>query len=87
MLSLSRRLSGLLLLFLFLGHQPASAQGRLEDAFAELYATCLFDVQTVENNPFSQAASLAEVSESTQLLSDRATELKELIDEFEVDHR
>ena len=59
MLSLSR-LSGLLLLFLFLAHQPASAQGRLEDAFAELYATCLFDIQTVENNPFSQAASLAE---------------------------
>ena len=58
---LLRRIFVLLIVFtLTLGPQSASAQGRLEDAFAELYATCLFDIQTVENNPFSQAASLAE---------------------------
>lgn len=54
------RIFGLfVLILLFIGHQPTSAQGRLEEAFAELYATCLFDVPTVESNPFGQAASLA----------------------------
>lgn len=55
-----KRISGfLILLLLFAGSETAFAQSRLEGAFAELYATCLFDVPTVENNPFSQAASLA----------------------------
>lgn len=54
------RISGILIFILLLiGHQTTSAQGRLEKAFANLYATCLFDAPTVENNPFSQAASLA----------------------------
>lgn len=59
MFSRGRIFGSLILILLLIGHQSASAQGRLEEAFAELYATCLFDVPTVENNPFSQAASLA----------------------------
>lgn len=56
-----RRVFGLLIVFvLALGHQSTTAQGRLEQAFAELYTTCLFDISTVENNPFSQAASFAQ---------------------------
>lgn len=59
-MGLRRRISGIsVLIVLLIGHQAASAQGRLEKAFAELYATCLFDVPTVADNPFSQAASLA----------------------------
>lgn len=54
-----RILRFLVLLLLVVGYQTAPAQGRLEDAFAELYATCLFDTPTVQNNPFSEAASLA----------------------------
>lgn len=57
----SRRcISGLvLLLVLSIGPHSTFAQGRLEEAFASLYATCLFDAPTVQDNPFSQAATLA----------------------------
>ncbi len=39
------------------GPAPAHGQSHLEQAIADLYAICLFE--TVDNNPFSEAAALA----------------------------
>lgn len=47
----------LLLLLIPLRQQPVQAQPLLEQALADLYATCLFE--PVEGNPFSDAATLA----------------------------
>lgn len=53
-------LGGVVVLFGLCAPQAVQAQPQLEQALADLYAICLFE--TVENNPFSQAATLARQS-------------------------
>ena len=57
-----RVITGLIALVLMVGLSPARAQSQaqIEQAFADLYAICLFE--TTANNPFSQAAALARQS-------------------------
>lgn len=60
MRSLYHVLGGFVLVFFLFGQQSVRAQPQLEQAIADLYATCFFE--PVPNNPFSQAVSLARQS-------------------------